>query len=227
MMMHPKTPFNYLACYDLDHTILVDNSATHLMNEARKRGIMSERHFRHAIYLSILYKIGIGDSADMIIRMLTWLKGLQEDMIRELCTEVFNRLIIQKIRPEIIQTIEEHRANKGAVVLLSSASEPICEPVSRYLALDDVICSRLESVGGVLTGRTVGNLVYGIEKKRRLLAYCQEYGFNLTQAFYYGDSFTDHHVMAAVGHPVAVDPDRKLYGISLRNGWPVMLRNRA
>ena len=115
------TIFKYIAFYDLDHTILVDNSATHLINEARRRGIMSEQHFRQAVWLSLLYKLGIGDSSKMIVRMLSWLKGLREDLINQLCIEVFNEQIIQKIRPEILATFEEHRSRKGAVVLLSSS----------------------------------------------------------------------------------------------------------
>jgi putative phosphoserine phosphatase/1-acylglycerol-3-phosphate O-acyltransferase len=225
--MTPGKKYKYIAFYDLDHTILVDNSATHLINEARSRGIMSEKHFRHAVWLSILYKMGIGDSSKMIIRMLSWLKGLREELIIQLCIEVFNEKIVHKIRPEILATIEEHRSQKGAVVLLSSASKPICEPASMHLGLDDMICSQLETNAGVLTGQTVGNLVYGEEKKNRLLSYCSDYGYDPSEAFYYGDSYTDHHVMATVGNPVAVDPDKKLCKIALANHWPILIRDRA
>ena len=219
--------FKYVAFYDLDHTILVDNSATHLINEARKRGIMSEKHFRHAIYISILYKMGIGDSAKMIIRMLSWLRGLREDYIRELCIEVFNGLIVNKIRPEILRTFDEHRSGKGAVVLLSSASEPICDPVSEYLEMDDIVCSKLETINGVLTGRTQGKLVYGEEKKSQLLSYCTYHEYDPEEAYYYGDSYEDHHVMACVGNPVAVDPDKRLVRIAQKNNWTILVRNRA
>lgn len=223
----PGKGFKYIAFYDLDHTILVDNSATHLINEARSRGIMSEKHFLHAVWLSILYKLRIGNSTKMIIRMLSWLKGLREDTIRKLCVEVFNDQIEKKIRPEILATLEEHRSRQGAVVLLSSASEPICEPASRYLNLDDMMCTRLETQNGILTGRTVGKLVYGEEKKRRLLAYCEVHGYDPAEAFYYGDSYTDHFVMATVGNPVAVDPDKRLCKIALNNKWPILIRERA
>ena len=219
--------FKYVAFYDLDHTILVDNSATHLINEARKRGVMTKKNYRHAVLLSILYKLGIGNSSKIIARMITWLKGLREEVISELCLDVFNEMIIQKIRPEILTTMEEHRSGKGAVVLLSSASKPICEPAFSHLNLDDMICSHLESNDGILTGKPEGKLVYGEEKKSRLLAYCKAHGFDPAAAFYYGDSYTDYHVMAAVGNPVAVDPDKKLCKIALANNWPILARNRS
>ena len=33
--------------------------------------------------------------------------------------------------------------------------------------------------------------------------------------------------MKAVGHPVAVDPDKKLLSIALKNDWTIILRKRA
>jgi len=225
--MDKRKKFEYVAFYDLDHTILEDNSATHLVHEARKRGIMSEKLFRHAVWLSLLYKLGIGNSTKMIIRMLSWLKGLNVDVVSQLCKEVFTGQIVDKIRPEILETIRKHRSGNGGVVLLSSASEPICKPVVKFLEMDDLICSELESVDGILTGYTKGKLVYGKEKENRLIAYCNKHGYKREEAYYYGDSFTDEYVMKAVGNPVAVDPDKRLLKIALKNSWTIMTRNRA
>ncbi len=225
--MDSRKKFNYIAFYDLDHTILEDNSATHLVYEARERGIMGKKLFRHAVLLSILYKLGIGNSTKMIIRMLSWLKDLRADTIYQLCEEVFSKHIVGKFRPEILETIQEHRSSKGGVVLLSSASDPICKPVAKYLEMDDLICTQLESNDGILTGTTRGKLVYAKEKETRLRSYCKEHGYSEADAYYYGDSFTDEHVMKAVGHPIAVDPDKKLLKIALKNGWPIMSRTRS
>lgn len=218
--------FDYIAYYDLDHTILVGNSATYLVEEARKRGVMSPRQYRHALYLSILYKMGIGDPSRMINRMLGWLNGLHLDEVTSLCREVFTDKLIHTIRPEILNSMQQHWQNSGAVVLLSSATSPICEPVSNHLNLDDLICTRLHTENGILTGKTSGKLVYGEEKKHRLLSHCREHGFDPSDAYYYGDSYTDIHVMRAVGNPVAVSPDRKLLRIAISNQWPILVRDR-
>ena len=215
--------YPYTAFYDLDHTILDGNSATHLIQEAHKRGVMSERQYRHAVWLSILYKLDMGDPTRIINRMLTWLKGVEEADITALAQEIFDSNIKETIRPEILETIREHRANNGSVVLLSSATTPICQPVTRYMGLDEMICTQLESKNGILTGRTSGKLVYGPEKKVRLLAFCQEKAVDPMTAWYYGDSHTDRHVMEAVGFPVAVSPDKKLLKIANKNNWPILL----
>ena len=214
--------FSYTAFYDLDHTILDGNSATHLVHEAHKRRVMTEKQYRHAVWLAILYKLHIGDPTRMINRMLSWLQGLREDEIINLAREIFDSNIKETIRPEILKTIDEHRPNKGSVVLLSSASTPICQPVTQFMELDAMICTQLESENGILTGKTRGKLVYGPEKKIRMLAFCREEGFNPQEAWYYGDSYTDKYVMEAVGNPVAVSPDKRLLKIAKRNNWPIL-----
>jgi HAD superfamily hydrolase (TIGR01490 family) len=214
--------FSYTAFYDLDHTILDGNSATHLVMEARERGVMSEKQYRHTVWLSILYKLNFGDPTRMIDRMLSWLQGMNEAAIFELASEIFHSHIKASIRPEILKTMQEHRANNGAIVLLSSATTPICKPVAQFMNLDDTICTRLESNNGLLTGHTSGNLVYGPEKKIRMLAYCHKMGSDPQKAWYYGDSYTDRYVMQEVGHPVAVFPDKRLLKIALKNSWSIL-----
>jgi HAD superfamily hydrolase (TIGR01490 family) len=214
--------FSYIAFYDLDHTILDCNSATHLVLEARKRGVMSEKQYRHAVWLSILYKLDLGDPTRMINRMLSWLKGLKESDIFELAHDIFHSAIKQTIRPRIMETIQEHRSKNGAVVLLSSATSPICRPASQYMELDEMICTRLESENGLLTGHTSGKLVYGPEKRERLLAYCREKDSDPRMAWYYGDSYTDRFVMGAVGNPVAVSPDKRLLKIAQKKNWTIL-----
>jgi putative phosphoserine phosphatase/1-acylglycerol-3-phosphate O-acyltransferase len=218
--------FDYIAYYDLDHTILAGNSATYLVEEARKRGVMSQRKYRQALYLSILYKLEIGDPVKMINRMLGWLNGLQLEAVNEICEDVFAEKLKQTIRPEILTSMQQHWENSGAVVLLSSATSPVCEPISRYLNLDDLICTQLQTENGVLTGQTSGKLVYGEEKKHRLLRHCRDHGFDPAEAYYYGDSHTDIHVMLAVGFPVAVSPDKRLLRTALSHQWPILVRDR-
>ncbi len=226
MSVSPYTKYEYIAFYDLDHTILSGNSATHLAEEARNRGVMSPKQYRHALYLSILYKLGVGDPSRMIIRMLSWLRGLSEPMVHQLCQEVFQEDLEKIIRPEILDSLEMHRKGKGANVLLSSATSPVCGPISEHLHLDDMICTYLETEDGKFTGRIDGTLVFGPEKKNRMLSYCAQYGHDPREAYYYGDSIADQYVMDAVGFPVAVSPDRKLLKIARRKEWPVLVNDR-
>ena len=122
--------------------------------------------------------------------------------------------------------MKSHRENGGALILLSSATSLICEPVSKHLQLDEVISTHLETVQGKLTGFTQGNLVYGKEKRVQMQSFCEKNNYEPADAFYYGDSHTDFHVMEAVGNPVAVAPDKRLLKIAKARGWTVVAQDR-
>ena len=216
----------YIAFYDLDRTILTGNSATALVEESHDRGVMTSGQYRHAVWLSILYKLNLGNPTKMIYRMLSWLKGLRESDIVLLCEEIYQARIKNTIRPEILESFEMHRSSGAAVVLLSSATSPICEAVNRHLQLDAIICTHLETLNGIFTGHTLENLVYGAEKKHRMLHFCNEHKALPEDAWYYGDSHTDRYVMEAVGNPVAVSPDKRLKKIAIRRNWPILTDDR-
>jgi HAD superfamily hydrolase (TIGR01490 family) len=216
----------YIAFYDLDHTILSDNSATYLVEESKKKGVMTAAQYRQAIWLSILYRLNLGDPVKMISRMLSWLKGHSENEIIQLCEEIYHSHIKDTLRPEILESFEMHRSRDAALVLLSSATFPICETVSRHLRFDAMICTHLETLDGAYTGKTLGKLVYGAEKKQRMISFCKENDCDPKKAWYYGDSHTDRHVMEAVGNPVAVSPDKRLKKIAIRQNWPILVKDR-
>jgi HAD superfamily hydrolase (TIGR01490 family) len=217
--------YNYIAFYDLDHTILKVNSATSLINAARLKGLISLKHYIQAVWLSLLFKLGSGHSSETINEMLSWLKGINEQRIIDLCVKIFQKKQIRKIRKDIIDSMDMHRNENAAVVLLSSATEPICIQVATYLNMDDIICSQLEVKDGRFTGKTIGPLVFGEEKRNQLLNYCKENGLDPGLSYYYGDSYSDRFVMEASGNPVAVNPDRKLKKLARENNWSFLLKN--
>lgn len=216
----------YIAFYDLDHTILEENSATYLVRESLKRGIMTRRDYRRALWFSILYKLHLGDPARMIERMLYWLKGKDEAEMEQFGRDIFLESLVHIFRPEILKSIEEHRDKGAAIVLLSSAPKPICEPVQEHMQLDGLICTELESVDGKYTGHPSRKLVYDREKEVRMLEYCREHDQDPADAWYYGDSYTDQHVMRAVGHAIAVAPDSRLKKIAEAENWPVLAEKK-
>ena len=51
---------------------------------------------------------------------------------------------------------------------------------------------------------------------------CEQHGADIKQAFAYGNSYNDRMILDAVGHPVAVTPDRRLRKLAWRKGWKII-----
>lgn len=212
----------YVAFFDLDKTLLSINSGSVLVREAYKTGLMSLSDLLNGVFLSFLYKFNLRDTALIVSGMGRWLKGMTIDEMDALAEHVVNKHLLKAIRPEIYSEIKLHRENNAEIVILSSAIVQICKPIGSYIGADNIICTEMEILDGVFTGRAENKFCFGDEKRIRLIQYCEMRNYNLSEAFYYGDSISDLAALEVVGHPVCVQPDRRLSGISNKNGWRIL-----
>jgi HAD superfamily hydrolase (TIGR01490 family) len=212
----------YIAFFDLDRTIITLNSGSLLVRQAYKTGVMGTGNLINAILQSYLYKYNLRDTNLIISKMGTWIKGLNHEVIDVLSKDVVDKYLISAIRPEIIKEIEIHKNNNAKTVILSSAITSICDPIGKHLGIEDIICTSMETVDGILTGAPVGNFCFGDEKRIRLLSYCEKNHCDPLKAWYYADSISDLPVFEVVGNPVCVAPDKKLGKIGRKRGWRIL-----
>lgn len=104
------------------------------------------------------------------------------------------------------------------MVIVSSSSEHVVGPIGELLDVDHVIATRMAVVDGKYTGE-IDFYAHGEKKAEAIREFVEERGYDLEQCWAYGDSVTDQAMLGAVGHPMAVNPDKQLR--RLDNGWPV------
>ena len=219
--MSPQTK-RYVAFFDIDNTILSINSGSTLVREAYKSGLMNNSDLLNAIYLSWLYRFHLKDTDLIVSGMGRWLKGHTVDEVNLLSEHVVNKHLVNAIRPEIYSEIKFHRENNAEVVILSSVIFQICRQLGSYIGVDNIICTVMEVADGVFTGSPENSFCFEDEKRIRLIKYCEMRNYSLSEAFYYGDSISDLTALKVVGHPVCVQPDRKLSRIAHENGWRIL-----
>jgi HAD superfamily hydrolase (TIGR01490 family) len=213
----------YVAFFDLDHTIFTVNSGKILVECAHKRRLIRLRKIILAYLFSLLFRSGLL-GAEFIMQQLTvWLKGISEDKFAAFAEELFDKYLRKTIRSEAKCEIDIHRKNGARLVILSAATDYICKPVKEFLSFDDILCSRMDVADGQFTGRPAGAYCYGDEKLNKIIEYCKSNHFDLGKAYYYADSYSDLNVLKAVGNPVCVSPDRKLKKIAQKEGWRISI----
>lgn len=213
---------SYNVFIDLDKTILSLNSGTVLVKKAHSAGIMRTRDLLNGLYLSILYKMEWRDTRKIINAMAMWMKGHSEDLLSEFAARIVKDHLIDFIRQEMKEEIALHRSQGARIVMLSAALSYICDPIGEYLKMDHIISSHLEVKDGLFTGRPIGRLCFGAEKLKSLKLYCQNNPCELSNDYYYADSISDLHVLKVVGHPVCVDPDKRLARYAKKHHWRVI-----
>jgi len=211
----------YVAFFDLDKTIIGTNSGYALVKLAHEKGLMSKRDMFQAILQSLLYKLNLRDTSLIISSMGEWLKGLKENEVNALAEEAVGKYLIGSVFREAFNEIAVHKSDGSHLVILSSAIGAICRPLASQLGIDNIQCTEMESIDGVLTGNPSGTFCYGMEKQERISLFCREQGFDPRSAFCYADSISDLPALETVGNPVCVNPERKLRKIAVERGWRI------
>ena len=132
----------------------------------------------------------------------------------------------KKLFPEALEQLKEHRANGDRIVLLSGGIQPSLEPLAEMLAPDALVAAQPEMEDGRLTGHLVDGPLSGDRKVQAAREISAALGVDMGRSYAYADSYADHELLESVGHPVAVNPDRRLRALARKRGWPVRNWNR-
>lgn len=210
------------AFFDMDRTVLRVNTGTLWMKFLRRRGEITRWQFLRAAGWAMQYKMAVLDMDGLARRLVADLEGdLEQEMIDK-CLAWYQDEVEPTIVPPARAAIAKHRGAGDHVVLLTSATPYVAEPLGRTLALDGVLCSRLEVRDGRFTGRIVEPLCFGEGKVRWAERWAEEHEVDLGRSAFYTDSYNDLAMLDRVGRPVVVNPDPRLARHARRRGWPIL-----
>lgn len=211
-----------IAFFDLDHTLLDGANGNLIVIYMFKKGLLGPGALGRALRYTILYRLN-RLPRDEVYR---WTfrecsKYPLEELLR-LLDEAYEECIMPRLFREGAETIRMHRANGHLTVIATAAGEYISEKVRVQLGADDKIAAVADVEDGRLTDRLHLPLPYGKGKAELAERYARDRGVDLRDCYFYSDSVADLPLLEAVGHPVAVNPQRKLRRIAEERGWPVL-----
>jgi len=155
------------------------------------------------------------------------LRGVRADEVAELVAEAMEPVLKPLLAPEVVDAAHGYRAQGHRVYIVSTALQEIVDAIVADLGLDGGIGTVCEVVDGRYTGRALRPL-HGKAKADALDELAATDGLDLAASTAYSDSHSDLPFLEAVGHPVAVNPDRALRKIAQTRGWPILdARKRA
>ncbi len=225
------------AFFDLDKTVIAKASLAAFGRPFRRGGLISRRVVARAVTRQLIY-LHLGADEERLTKvreaMLTLTRGWDRDQVRRIVRETLLETIEPIIYAEALDLIEDHRHRGDRVYLVSASPEEIVAPLAEMLGVDGCICSRGEvDADGRYTGR-MAFYAYGPNKAAAMVELAGRCGIDLAASSAYSDSATDLPMLEAVGHPVAVNPDRALARAARERGWevrqftkPVRLRDRV
>jgi HAD superfamily hydrolase (TIGR01490 family) len=213
------------AFFDLDKTIIAKSSVLAFGRPLYRGGLLSKGAIVRSAYGQVVFMLVGADEQKMEklrVAMLQLIKGWNRDDVADIVRETLDEIVTPIIFGEALELIEEHQLAGRSVVIVSSAPEEVVRPLGEFLGVDDVIATRPEVDR---FGNYTGELAfygYGPYKAEAIRAMAVREGFDLAESYAYTDSVTDEPMLRAVGHPVAVNPDRDLARLARDEDWPIL-----
>jgi HAD superfamily hydrolase (TIGR01490 family) len=153
---------------------------------------------------------------------LMLLRGMRPDEMRELVAGALETVLRPLVYAEPLSLVAQHRDRGERAYVVSATLQEVVETIADDLGFDGALGTICE-VGpdGTYTGRAVRAL-HADAKAEALRELAAAESFDLDESWAYSDSHTDVPFLEAVGHPVAVNPDRQLRKIAERRSWPIL-----
>jgi HAD superfamily hydrolase (TIGR01490 family) len=146
--------------------------------------------------------------------------GMSEDRLVMLAKEIFENVIRRSLFPYATDLVKRNLENGHRVVLISGALDWIVQHLADHLGAQEIIANRLEMKDGIATGKMIKPVVAGPEKARLIREHAARNDFDLNECYAFSDSYSDVPMLSVVGHPAAVNPDRRLALLAKAYSWP-------
>lgn len=211
-----------LAIIDLDGTLLKGATAERIfvtyLIRTRRLGPFRVLAFLMSFYADILargFRWAIGNNASYL-RGRT--PGEVEDWAREFAREFLRNAVPRSLRSKI-KMLKESGCQ---VVLMSGSLQALVDQLQETIQADVLIGGTLEVSGGLLTGLKTGIHPFGSDKLEALFEKIPSSVIDWNGSWALADTVHDLPLFELVGHPVAVNPDRRLRRQAEARGWEII-----
>jgi putative phosphoserine phosphatase/1-acylglycerol-3-phosphate O-acyltransferase len=210
------------AIFDLDRTLLRGASGP-LINEAlTELGLRNTRIPGEGLLYRSFERFGENPVGMALARAAALaVRGWPVDRLRAAGRRAAE-LLVDEVASYAPGLLEEHRSAGHALVIATTTPEDLVRPLAEALGIPDVVATRYAWVDGVYTGRLEGGFVWGFGKLHAVKQWAAYQDVDLSASFAYSDSINDVPLLAAVGHPRAVNPDMPLHALATVRRWPVL-----
>ena len=145
-------------------------------------------------------------------------RGLEAAKVRRVADRAVPRVVGPRVYPEALDLIVWHRRNGHLVFLVSASTRDLIDRLGEMVGADGVVASEAEIIDGRYSGAV--SLCHGAAKAMAIRRLAEAHGIDLHRSYAYGDAGGDIPMLRAVGHPTAVNADRRLRAAARRQGWP-------
>jgi HAD superfamily hydrolase (TIGR01490 family) len=211
-----------LIIFDLDHTLISVASSYLYMKSLYQRGLVSMKTVIKAVFIKWKYFFSPMSLEELHKQVFDkMLKGFSLEALEEHVEEFLKQLLPKAIYEPAFKELREAQERGDHIVLISSAPDFLVRAFATYFHIEHWD-STVYAVDKKRCLCNIAKLMVGRTKKQSMLEIRRRLGLSKNETVVYSDSHDDLPLFLQAGHPVAVNPDRRLAKIAKQLNWRVI-----
>ncbi|WP_333879263.1 HAD family hydrolase [Methylobacter sp.] len=212
-----------LAIFDLDNTLIADDSDYLWGQFLVDQGIVDKNHYEDAnarFYED--YKQGTLDIVEFLRFSLQPLAHNDPDQLYQWRAQFIEQAIKPLLLEPAQQLIAKHKDRGDTLLVITATNRFVTEPIVRLYGIENLLATTPEFINGRYTGGFNGIPCFREGKVKLLEAWLKDSTETMQDSWFYSDSHNDLPLLKLVDHPVAVNPDEKLTEFAEAANWPII-----
>jgi HAD superfamily hydrolase (TIGR01490 family) len=212
-----------LAIFDLDNTLIADDSDYLWGQFLVDKGIVNKEHYEQAnarFYED--YKQGTLDIEEFLQFSLKPLADNKPDQLFRWRDQFIQEIIQPILLQPAIDLVNKHKAKNDTLMVITATNRFITEPIVKLYGIDNLLATTPEFINNQFTGQFEGIPCFQEGKVKLLEQWLQNSGESLENSWFYSDSHNDLPLLNLVDNPIAVNPDDELEIFANDKGWPII-----
>ncbi len=203
-----------VAIFDVDQTLVLGYTERLFFRHLVRRRLLS-------VTRALAYLGQVARRPQQRFQDKSYLEGLPVDEVVRLARRCYREDIAPRVGAAARACVLSHQTQGHAIALLSGSLSMLLTPLKEELGADWLIATELQRENGRFTGAIAGLHPRGPNKLWLLQELSRTHGFDLSQAYAYGDHIQDSYLFRSIGHPVAVNPSWRLKLKARKHRWPI------
>lgn len=200
-----------LGIFDVDFTITKKETLMQFFKYMIHKDKKNIKFLPRAIFLGIMYGIGIYDEKKVKETFLKFIDGIDEKELSYIVKEFYSDVLSNILYEDAIKMMRELKSKGYKIYLISASPEFYLNEFYSFKEVDKIIGTKFKFKDGKFIREMDGYNCKGEEKVRRLMEELKKDNIEVDfkESYMFSDSLSDKPLLDLVGHPYLINFKKK------------------
>lgn len=209
-----------IAVFDVDGTFLYKTSAEILLVRfLRKKHMLPFINFIKTILW--IFRMFPLDFLEATLKNKMFLKGLRKEDVQNLMPEFYEQYMKPNFYMPLYHRMRQLQREGYRIIFISATLDFILNFLMDKLEAHGGMAANMVVRNGCFTGRLSGIYPYYRGKVKALDHFLMNQRIDYSQSYAFADRWEDVPLLERFGHPIAINPTRRMRKEAIRRGWTI------